>query len=69
MRIVSDEQPEGRPVRPSRVPLRHFVLAVTVAGMTMFTWYRTGGDPLLCTIVAVLTAAVIDVRVIDPQAK
>jgi hypothetical protein len=48
-----------------KISLRHFVVAVVAVGMGLFTWHRTGGDMILSTIVAVMTAAVVDIRVGD----
>jgi len=52
-----------------KIPLRHFLIATVAMGMSMFVWYRTNGDALLCGMVAVMTAAVIDVRVSDGYSK
>jgi len=72
MHLTPNEEPvDPLPHRhpPFRVPLRVLVLVITMAGMGMFTWYRTRGDLLLSLIVAVMTAAIIEVRVSDPQAR
>jgi hypothetical protein len=52
---------------PSKIPLHDLVLFITVAGMGMFTWHRTSGDLVLSLVVAIMTAAVIEVKVSKSQ--
>jgi hypothetical protein len=55
--------PEATPRVCSRqLTLRQIVIAMVSAGAAGFAWYRTGGDYVITALVAVLAAAVIDLR-------